>query len=1538
MTPGDLTVTGNGAFTPLADMNSRPEESSNPYNVTVMGNFIVALGNYRIPVDPIEYITLWLRPLDISNLTYTAQICNTTGPFCDTAAPSSVSGFIPPPTNATFVSPLNSSNSINTSCYYVVTCRTQVLPLKFSISSFKRIDDILNLDLRIVVTQLAVAGSRGLYLDGWTIAKGREIWFLNYEATDIHIVQEILPFNLGFDDIRGLAVFDGDACFFGKLLGETYYTFYRATPTSLTAIPGTLAMGIRTVVQNFQAILGPIDDDCGLCNGNNVLMNPCGTCYPLTCSIDCFGVPSGNGIRDACFDCRHGTSDPLWNSECNDCAGVPGGPHVFDGCGNCLIPSHICFNQTCIDCKGNVNGTSRYDECGVCDGDGSKCIDCLGRIIYANVTNHTTVINYNTPFYNSRCNLVPVPLTTTVCTATIPLYTCDSVAAFTPPADLITMGCLFPNGTYLGSRMVTKPAGCQTIPLLNDGVQAFGSKYVCPSLNSSDVCSRPYPLLTIPFTFPRRENATYKAVIDRCGVCNGAETCARDCFGTPNGIAVNDSCGYCVRPDSPLFNRRCKDCAGSIGGLRIRDACGACLLSNSSLFNLSCAGCDGIPNSNKKLDICYVCGGNNGSCIDCDGVLRGNSRVDLCGICRPYGSPLYNVGCNDCFGVPGGNRVIDACGVCGGNNNTCVDCADVPYGTHVSDACGKCFPTETSLGFNESCRGCDGIINSGKVNDSCGVCGGLDMSCKDCLGETLGTAVFDVCGMCNGTNTTCTDCLGELFGPARIDECGFCFPNTSSLGFNDSCRGCDGVPNSGKEIDACEKCGGDNSTCFDCRGTPNGTYVLDDCNPSGCWYSRENVMFNFACTDCLGDVNGNATLDQCNVCLYIDSPIRNRLCAGCDNVPNSGLVYDSCGVCNGTNSTCIGCDNVPYSGLTIDHCGVCGGTDNSCLGSYCYVDSHHPLVDVPGSLRYSSLNKALSQCWNHVGVKIVDSVCPVTGPLRAFVDNGATYTIESNTPSPVSIYSSDNIISSSFSSIVLHNLAFAYAVPSTKPLLTINTCGCISTDTVAFSGQYFTSAVSAYGVRLNTSCDSLPTCENRLVNTQFEKFNGPNVNALQAIYESALHIDGVTCTNIGSRCIHITGVQTYLDINNIVGTQCGNGVGSCIDVYGTNSVRIPDVTLLSNIQVVSPYSSTTLVPAIRLGGFSLAALTAYTLMSGTSTPRNTFSSGLVLTDIGAIDNMSTDAKLEFLRILWLKNRNIDSFQSLRDVRYIGTGGDVSCSDGCSVPSTMTFFHDAAHTIAMTYPSSDFYGPSDIVFLHTSIPLPFNVRPLQLVACSTDSLTTYSAYSPITPNSGCFSPSVPPARRVVIYDHIAGPALSSTFTVLANTVSFSFPANPLFASNKNVLFQFVYDVIDPINGRMYTVAPLLAPVDLVNTHNPSSSSSAYMILRCPAGLVVTSFNPVVCATYTVLPTPTGQTVVSTPGFSSNNPNIQSAYSIILIAAIVVVCGIVFLMLMIRRRNRTVDTVVERQRLLHPRRMENTYGLSLLYRRNANMIPQ
>ena len=55
------------------------------------------------------------------------------------------------------------------------------------------------------------------------------------------------------------------------------------------------------------------------------------------------------------------------------------------------------------------------------------------------------------------------------------------------------------------------------------------------------------------------------------------------------------------------------------------------------------------------------------------------------------------------------------------------------------------------------------------------------------------------------------------------------------------------------------------------------------------------------------------------------------VCRGCDDVLNSCVLPDLCGVCSGDNSTCEGCDGVPLSGLELDYCEVCDGDNSTCV-------------------------------------------------------------------------------------------------------------------------------------------------------------------------------------------------------------------------------------------------------------------------------------------------------------------------------------------------------------------------------------------------------------------------------------------------------------------------------------------------------------------------------------------------------------------------------------------------------------------------------
>lgn len=64
--------------------------------------------------------------------------------------------------------------------------------------------------------------------------------------------------------------------------------------------------------------------------------------------------------------------------------------------------------------------------------------------------------------------------------------------------------------------------------------------------------------------------------------------------------------------------------------------------------------------------------------------------------------------------------------------------------------------------------------------------------------------------------------------------------------------------------------------------------------------------------------------------VYVQDLCRDD-CYGCDGVINSCIVDDSCGVCDGDNSTCIDCLGVIDGPAVLDACNVCNGANNTCV-------------------------------------------------------------------------------------------------------------------------------------------------------------------------------------------------------------------------------------------------------------------------------------------------------------------------------------------------------------------------------------------------------------------------------------------------------------------------------------------------------------------------------------------------------------------------------------------------------------------------------
>lgn len=108
------------------------------------------------------------------------------------------------------------------------------------------------------------------------------------------------------------------------------------------------------------------------------------------------------------------------------------------------------------------------------------------------------------------------------------------------------------------------------------------------------------------------------------------------------------------------------------------------------------------------------------------------------------------------------------------------------------------------------------------------------------------------------------------FAPLEIDDCGDCNLRESDL-WNRKCAGCDGIPNSRKDLDECGVCGGDgvfdicgrclpkhdamrDKSCLDCKGVPNGDAKRDSC----------------------GICDGHGSFDACGLCLDAKDPRRQN--------------------------------------------------------------------------------------------------------------------------------------------------------------------------------------------------------------------------------------------------------------------------------------------------------------------------------------------------------------------------------------------------------------------------------------------------------------------------------------------------------------------------------------------------------------------------------------------------------------------------------------------------------------------------------------
>ena len=207
---------------------------------------------------------------------------------------------------------------------------------------------------------------------------------------------------------------------------------------------------------------------------------------------------------------------------------------------------------------------------------------------------------------------------------------------------------------------------------------------------------------------------------------------------------------------------------------------GSSSATDLTLLSLTTTGCNAaVPTATSdSYDKCGVlCGNDDTCCLDKNdvnvGVPGGSCDSGNPGICGPGTLEGPMPGCACKSNENGSNEICD------GKDNDCDGDVDETFtllgdscsigqdvcsvnGTYECNAQGgiRCSAEDNRDDVDdcENSRGCDGVPNSGLVDDACGVCGGDGMSCADCLGVPNGTAEIDRCGVCDGDGTSCLDC------------------------------------------------------------------------------------------------------------------------------------------------------------------------------------------------------------------------------------------------------------------------------------------------------------------------------------------------------------------------------------------------------------------------------------------------------------------------------------------------------------------------------------------------------------------------------------------------------------------------------------------------------------------------------------------------------------------------------------------------------------------------------------------------------------
>ena len=437
----------------------------------------------------------------------------------------------------------------------------------------------------------------------------------------------------------------------------------------------------------------------------------------------------------------------------------------------------------------------------------------------------------------------------------------------------------------------------------------------------------------------------------------------------------------------------CKSCPAGKEPHKNRTGCASCTTDGPSFMSANgapCVQCAPGSQPNAARTSCVPCNtvhndsfwySNDGAeCQRCNPGSASNAQRTSCVQC--VGS--FSAAGHQCLSCPGGSQPTTAssainCTSCAqlgpkhisASGGACVECGDGKQRNSVMTTCEDCKVGTVSRG--DVCQPCASGKQPNAERYACDACDSLNTpqlkyfkdstmrACSPCWEHSLPSADSSACVCLNGFQPS-ADSSGKS-SCIDIDEC----QAVNAYSANGTCTGnhsnlCNGFAelNMYKMTPGDHECGCCNKFSSGCTNH-DGYFECSQClsgftgssyGPNGCSLpviaataqptnnsagelqsAAPNAGFKLS-------VNSGADMDtvMAELAASMGIPVSDLQMApvapqGCNGVPlaDGGHRLDTCGLCNGTNTTCADCFGVPLGVARMDLCGSCNEPNNSCV-------------------------------------------------------------------------------------------------------------------------------------------------------------------------------------------------------------------------------------------------------------------------------------------------------------------------------------------------------------------------------------------------------------------------------------------------------------------------------------------------------------------------------------------------------------------------------------------------------------------------------